>query len=94
MRRIVAALVSLAAFLVIWKLATVIGDYPVFILPAPEVVVERGARAIASGVLWEHTGATLLEVVLGFTAGKVNVELTLHHGDPAGLRIVKPGTVT
>ncbi len=32
--------------------------------------------------------------VLGFTAGKVNVELTLHHGDPAGLRIVKPGTVT
>ena len=32
--------------------------------------------------------------LLGFTAGKVNVELTLHHGDPAGLRIVKPGTVT
>ena len=37
MRRIAAALLSLAAFLVIWKLATIIGDYPVFILPAPEV---------------------------------------------------------
>ena len=76
MRRIGAALVGLVAFLVLWKLATVIGDYPEFILPAPEVVVERGARAIASGVLWEHTGATLLEVVLGFTAGATVAVLT------------------
>jgi len=76
MRRIGAALVSLVAFLVVWKLATIIGGYPEFILPAPEVVVERGARAIASGVLWEHTGATLLEVALGFTAGATVAVLT------------------
>jgi len=76
MRRIGAALVSLVAFLVVWKLATIIGGYPEFILPAPEVVVERGARAIASGVLWEHTGATVLEVVLGFTAGATVAVLT------------------
>jgi hypothetical protein len=32
--------------------------------------------------------------VLGFTAGKANVELTLHDGDPGGLRVIKPGTST
>ena len=69
MRRIGAALLSLAAFLAIWKVVTVIGDYPEFILPAPERVVEEAAGAIASGVLWEHTATTLLEVVLGFAVG-------------------------
>jgi hypothetical protein len=29
--------------------------------------------------------------VLGFTAGNANAELTLHDGDPAGLRVIKPG---
>jgi NitT/TauT family transport system permease protein len=75
-RRIGAALASLAVFLVVWKLATVIGDYPEFILPAPEVVADRGARAIGSGVLWEHTATTLLEVVLGFAAGAMAAVLT------------------
>ena len=75
MRRIGAGLVSLAAFLAVWKLATVVGDYPEFILPAPEVVAERAARAIGSGVLWEHTAVTLLEVVLGFAVGAVTAVL-------------------
>ena len=71
MRRIAAAMLSLAAFLAIWKAATVIGGYPDYILPAPEVVAARGARAIASGTLWQHIAATLLEVVLGFSVGAV-----------------------
>jgi NitT/TauT family transport system permease protein len=71
MRRIGYALLSLAVFLAIWKLVTVAGDLPDYILPAPEVVVERAARAIASGVLWPHVGVTLLEVVLGFVVGAV-----------------------
>jgi NitT/TauT family transport system permease protein len=75
MRRIGAGLVSLAAFLAVWKLATVVGDYPEFILPAPEVVAERAARAIGSGVLWEHTAVTLLEVVLGFAVGAITAVL-------------------
>ena len=32
--------------------------------------------------------------VLGFTAGKADADLTLHSGDPAGLRVIKPGTST
>jgi NitT/TauT family transport system permease protein len=75
-RRIGAAILSLAAFLVAWKLVTVIGGYPEFILPAPEVVGERAVRAIGSGVLWEHTAVTLLEVVLGFAVGATVAILT------------------
>jgi NitT/TauT family transport system permease protein len=74
-RRIGAGLVSLAAFLAVWKMATVIGDYPEFILPAPDVVAERAVRAIGSGVLWEHAAVTLLEVVLGFVVGAVTAVL-------------------
>jgi NitT/TauT family transport system permease protein len=66
-----ASLASLGAFLLAWKLVTVVGDLPVYILPAPEVVAERGLRAIGSGVLWEHTAVTLLEIILGFTGGAV-----------------------
>ena len=76
MTRLLASLVSLAGFLVVWKLATVIGDYPEFILPAPEVVAERAARAVGSGVLWEHAAVTLLEIVLGFAVGATAAVLT------------------
>jgi NitT/TauT family transport system permease protein len=75
-RRIGAALISLAAFLVVWKLATVIGGYPEFILPAPEAVLAEGRDAVASGILWEHTAVTLLEVVLGFAVGATVAILT------------------
>jgi NitT/TauT family transport system permease protein len=75
-RRIGAALLSLAAFLVVWKLATVIGGYPEFILPAPEAVLAEGRDAVASGILWEHTAVTLLEVVLGFAVGATVAILT------------------
>ena len=76
MRRIGAGLLSLAAFLAVWKLVTVIGGYPEFILPAPEAVIERGARAIQTGVLVEHTATTLLEVILGFATGATLAVLT------------------
>ena len=76
MRRIGTALVSLAVFLVAWKLATVVGGYPEFILPAPEVVLAEGLEALRSGVLWEHTAVTLLEVVLGFAVGATAAILT------------------
>ena len=71
MRRIGSALLSLAVFLVIWKLVTLIGDLPEYILPAPEVVVQRAVRAIGTGVLWPHIGVTLVEIVLGFVIGAI-----------------------
>lgn len=76
MRRFGGALLSLTAFLLLWKAVTVIGDYPVFILPPPEEVARRGADAIASGLLWRHTSLTLVEIVLGFAVGASAAVLT------------------
>lgn len=76
MRRLATGIVSLAAFLLVWKLVVVVGGYPPYILPAPEAVVERGVRAVETGVLWEHTAVTLLEVVLGFAVGASLAVLT------------------
>jgi len=69
MKRLAAALVSLAAFLVAWKVLTVLTGTPDYILPAPEVVGARAVRAIGSGILWEHTAVTLSEILLGFALG-------------------------
>jgi NitT/TauT family transport system permease protein len=69
MSRAAAAIASLAVFVIVWKVVTIVGDYPDYILPAPELVAVRGLRAIGSGVLWQHASVTLVEVVLGFAAG-------------------------
>jgi NitT/TauT family transport system permease protein len=71
MKRLAATLLSLAAFLAAWKLLTVVTGTPDYILPAPEVVADRGLRAIGSGILWEHTAVTLSEILLGFALGAV-----------------------
>ncbi len=76
MKRLAASLLSLAAFLAGWKLLTVLTGTPDYILPAPEVVAERGWRAIQSGVLWQHTEVTLSEVVLGFAVGAISAMAT------------------
>jgi len=69
MRRLATTLLSLAAFLVAWKLLTVVTGTPDYILPAPEVVAERALRAIGSGLLWEHTAVTISEILLGLAVG-------------------------
>ena len=74
--RIGQAGISLAVFLVAWKVLTLVTGAPPYILPPPEVVGRRGAEAIGSGVLWEHTAATLVEVVLGFALGALTAVLT------------------
>jgi NitT/TauT family transport system permease protein len=76
MKRLAASLLSLAAFLVAWKLLTVVTGTPAYILPAPEVVGERAVRAIGSGILWDHVWATLSEIVLGFGLGAVTAVAT------------------
>jgi NitT/TauT family transport system permease protein len=69
MKRLAAAVLSLAGFLIAWKLITVVGGYPSYILPAPEQVADRGVRAIASGLLWDHFRLTLAEILAGFGVG-------------------------
>ena len=68
-RGAVPIVAAAAAFLALWKLVVIVGDYPPFILPAPEVVAERFLRAWTAGVMTPHALTTLSEIVLGFGAG-------------------------
>ena len=68
-RGAVPIVAAAAAFLALWKLVVIVGDYPPFILPAPEVVGARFVRAWTAGVMTPHALTTLSEIVLGFGAG-------------------------
>jgi NitT/TauT family transport system permease protein len=60
---------ALAVFVAVWKAIVLIGDYPPFILPAPETVAARFVRAWSEGTIQPHFGATLQEIALGFVVG-------------------------
>jgi NitT/TauT family transport system permease protein len=64
-----SVVVSFAVFVVAWKLVVLVGGYPPFILPAPEVVGQRFVRAWADGIIEPHALATLVEIGLGFAVG-------------------------
>jgi NitT/TauT family transport system permease protein len=55
--------------LLAWKALTVIGGYQPFILPPPESVGARFARAWADGTMEPHARTTLVEIALGFAVG-------------------------
>ncbi|HUG46799.1 MAG TPA: ABC transporter permease [Candidatus Limnocylindria bacterium] len=72
MARLRAALpvIGLAiAFLLGWRLLVLLGGYPVFILPAPEVVGERLLRAWVQGTMTPHAVSTLTAIGWGFAVG-------------------------
>lgn len=63
------AFLSLAIFLFLWQGLVSLMDLPAFILPAPIDVAARFVRALTDGSLLEHTGVTLLEVLVGLLVG-------------------------
>lgn len=69
LRRIGLIVLSAVGFLLAWGLLVAIGDYPEYILPAPQVVATRAVEAIQSGTLQPHLAATLEESVIGFAVG-------------------------
>jgi NitT/TauT family transport system permease protein len=64
-----AAALALVAFLIAWKLLVVVTGYPPFILPAPEEVAARFAKAWLDGTILPHFVRTLGEVLAGFGVG-------------------------
>jgi NitT/TauT family transport system permease protein len=58
-----AAIIGLLTF---WQALVSVGGYRTFILPAPGVVLERLVTTATSGLLWQHTSATLVEALGGF----------------------------
>jgi NitT/TauT family transport system permease protein len=66
---LVTGAVGLLAFLALWKAIVIVGNYPTFILPPPEVVAARLVSGWTDGTIGRHAGTTLVEVALGFGAG-------------------------
>ncbi len=60
---------GLGVVLAIWKAIVVVGGYPPFVLPAPEVVFARLIRAWQDGLIQPDIAATLQGIALGFLAG-------------------------
>lgn len=58
--------VTILGLLALWQLVVVAGGYRPFILPGPALVAERFLQAAGSGILWQHTSATLVEALGGF----------------------------
>jgi NitT/TauT family transport system permease protein len=56
-------------FVLAWKLIVIVGNYPEFFLPAPEVVGARFVEAWADGTMTPHAWTTLSEIGLGFAVG-------------------------
>lgn len=58
--------VALLGLLTLWQALASLGGYRDFILPAPATVWGRFVVAAESGLLWQHTRATLVEALGGF----------------------------
>lgn len=69
MRGALPVVAAAAIFVGSWKLVVMVGDYPPFILPAPEVVAARFVRAWSEGVMTPHALTTLSEILVGFGVG-------------------------
>jgi NitT/TauT family transport system permease protein len=66
---VLSVVAAAVVFVVAWKLIVVVGGYPVFILPPPELVFQRFVAAWADGIIEPHFVATLTEIILGFIVG-------------------------
>jgi NitT/TauT family transport system permease protein len=64
-----SVVVSFAVFVVVWKLIVLVGGYPTFILPPPELVAQRFVRAWTDGIIEPHFFSTLVEIGLGLAVG-------------------------
>ncbi len=62
-------LISLAVVLLLWYLATSLGEIPAFILPPPNLVLARFWQALGDGSLLRHSLVTMLEILAGLTFG-------------------------
>ena len=68
-RDVLAIALGALAFLVFWKAVIALGNYPAFILPAPEAVAARFVEGWADGTIARHAYWTLLEILSGFVVG-------------------------
>src|SRR4051794_1230505 len=57
---------SVALVVLAWKGLILLRGYPAFILPAPELVLQRLIAELSGGTLPYHAGITMIESLAGF----------------------------
>ncbi len=67
--RWIATPAAVVFFVFTWSVVGWLGDYPAFILPAPERVALRLWQVLSDGSLFTHMGRTLSELLLGLGLG-------------------------
>jgi NitT/TauT family transport system permease protein len=70
-RGVLSIVAAIVVGLLAWKAVVVVGGYPPFILPPPEMVASRLVDAWARGTIQPHFLATLQEIGFGFAVGAV-----------------------
>jgi NitT/TauT family transport system permease protein len=91
-RRAILVPLSILLAVLVWALATRLGDFPAFILPSPGLVWTRFTQVLNDGSLYRHTLVTLGEVMAGLALG-VSVATTLGYAlakSPAVERLLSP----
>lgn len=67
--RQIAPFLMVLVVLGLWQIVTMLGLYPVFIIPPPLAVLAKFGAVSADGSLWLHTSATLYAVLVGLAVG-------------------------
>ncbi|NYI01466.1 ABC transporter permease [Cupriavidus plantarum] len=62
-------LISLGVLLLVWHLAVRWWQIPDYLLPPPSAVFDALSSGFASGSLWPHIGATLVNTLSGYAIG-------------------------
>jgi NitT/TauT family transport system permease protein len=65
------SIVVAIALIALWEGACRVFDISALVLPAPSAIVVRLYALVASGMIWPHLWATLVEVLSGFILGSV-----------------------
>ena len=66
---VLPVVIAAVAFVAAWKAVVVIGHFPTFILPSPEIVAARLVDAWLDGTMTPHVLATLSEIGWGLLVG-------------------------
>jgi NitT/TauT family transport system permease protein len=67
--QILAPVIALLGFLLLWEGLVRLAIYPAFILPGPGAVLERLVAVALDGTLWIHMFTTLTQMVVGLAIG-------------------------
>lgn len=71
LRDAVPVAIAAAAFVVVWQVVVLVGNYPPFILPGPIAVADRFVTGWSEGIIGRHAFTTLSEVLLGLVVGGI-----------------------